>query len=137
MNGRQHLVSVLLLAVAVAVTTVGTAAHHSLTVEFDISRTITVTGMVTEMKWTNPHCWLSLEVKDDQGRVTNWSIEFSSPNSLYRRGWRRSDLPPSISVTVVGYPSREKTSNVMSATDVKLPDGRTLFAGMAPADSRE
>jgi hypothetical protein len=124
------------LALAAVVLSASAAAHHSLTVEFDISKTITVTGMVTEMKWTNPHCWLSLDVKDEQGQVTKWSIEFSSPNSLYRRGWRRSDLPPSISVTVVGYPSREKTSNVMSATDVKLPDGRTLFAGMAPNDGR-
>ena len=125
-----------IIAAMLALLGTATVAHHSLTVEFDITRTITVTGLVTEMKWTNPHCWLSLDVKDEQGRVTKWQIEFSSPNALYRRGWRRSDLPPNITVTVVGYPSRDTSSNVMTANDVKLPDGRTLFAGMAPNDAR-
>ena len=112
------------------------AAHHSLTVEFDITRTVTITGVITDMKWTNPHSWLSVDVKDAQGRVTNWQVEFGSPNSLYRRGWRRSDLANNLTVTIVGYPSREKSSSVMTATDVKLADGRTLFAGQAPNDAR-
>jgi hypothetical protein len=106
------------------------SAHHSLTVEFDISRTVTVTGTVTDMKWTNPHSWLTVEAKDEKGVVQTWQIEFASPNSLYRRGWRKSDLPPKSIVTIVGYPSRDKSARVMTATDVKLPDGRTLFAGM-------
>jgi hypothetical protein len=106
------------------------SAHHSLTVEFDITRMVTATGTISEMKWTNPHSWLTLEVKDDKGAVTMWQIEFASPNSLYRRGWRKSDLPPTARVTVVGYPSRDKSANVMTATDVTLPDGRTLFGGM-------
>jgi hypothetical protein len=112
------------------------AAHHSLTVEFDITRTVTITGVITDMKWTNPHSWLSVDVKDAQGNVTKWQIEFGSPNSLYRRGWRRSDLANNLTVTIVGYPSREKSSSVMTATDVKLADGRTLFAGQAPNDAR-
>jgi hypothetical protein len=109
------------------------AAHHSLTVEFDTSRTVTLTGTITEMKWSNPHAWLHIDVKDQNGQVRNWAIEFGSPNSLYRRGWRQTDLPPRDIVTVTGYPSRDN-SPVISATDVKLPDGRTLFAGTA--DSR-
>ena len=136
MKGNHSLAGALIFAAVVLGAGVPTGAHHSLTVEFDITRTVTVTGLVTDMKWTNPHCWLSLDVKDAQGRVTKWQIEFSSPNALYRRGWRRSDLPPNITVTVVGYPSRDTSSNVMTANDVKLPDGRTLFAGMAPNDAR-
>jgi hypothetical protein len=119
----------------VLLTTVA-AAHHSLTVEFDITRTVTITGVITDMRWTNPHSWLSVDVKDEQGRITKWEVEFGSPNSLYRRGWRRSDLANDLTVTIVGYPSREKSSSVMTANDVKLPDGRTLFAGQAPSDAR-
>ena len=110
------------------------AAHHSLTVEFDITKTVIMTGAITDMKWTNPHAWLYVDVKDDKGQVRNWAIEFASPNALYRRGWRQTDLPPKVTVTVTGYPSRDSSLRI-SATDVKLPDGRTLFAG-APADSR-
>jgi hypothetical protein len=106
------------------------AAHHSLTAEFDTSKTITVTGVITEMEWKNPHSWLHIDVKTPRGQVEKWQIEFASPNSLMRRGWRRSDLPPKSAITITGYPSRDTTSKVMTATDVKLPDGRTLFAGM-------
>ena len=108
-------------------------AHHSLAAEFDVTRMVTVTGAITNMRWTNPHSWLHVDVKNARGQVEKWEIEFSSPNSLYRRGWRRTDLPPKSIVTVVGYPSRDKTAKVLSASDVKLPDGRTLFAGM-PTD---
>ena len=55
-------------------------------------------------------------------------IEFGSPNALYRRGWRQTDLPPRNTITVTGYPSLDQSLRI-SATDVKLPDGRTLFAG--------
>jgi hypothetical protein len=124
------------LALMLVTATMPAAAHHSLTVEFDITRTVTITGVITGMKWTNPHSWLSVDVKDAQGRVTKWEVEFGSPNALYRRGWRRSDLANDLTVTIVGYPSRDKSSSVMTATDVKLPDGRTLFAGQAPNDGR-
>jgi Family of unknown function (DUF6152) len=110
-------------------------AHHSLAAEFDVTRMVTLTGTITEMKWTNPHSWLQIDVKDDKGEVQNWAIEFGSPNGLYRRGWRRDDLPAKATVTVVGYPNRDGSRSI-SATDVKLPDGRTLFAGNAPESQR-
>jgi hypothetical protein len=109
-------------------------AHHSLTAEFDTDRTVTLTGAITEMKWTNPHAWLYIDVKDEKGQVQKWAIEFATPNQLYRRGWTREDLPNGATVTVSGYPSRDKAPRI-SSTDVKLPDGRTLFAG-TPADQK-
>ena len=136
MKGHHILAGALIFAAIFIGGVTPTAAHHSLTVEFDITRTVTVTGVITEMKWTNPHSWLSVDAKDEQGRVTKWQIEFGSPNQLYRRGWRRSDLANNLTVTIVGYPSRDQSSNVMTATDVKLPDGRTLFGGQAPNDAR-
>jgi len=126
--------SVLAAAVAGAVLLLGAAtasAHHSLSSEFDISKTTTITGTVTKMEWTNPHAWLHVEVKDEQGQMVLWNIEFGSPNSLYRRGWRRTDLPERVVVAVTGYLAKDG-SKTLSASDVKLPDGRTLFAGTRP-----
>lgn len=133
---RHTVAGIVLFAAVLLGAGLTAAAHHSLTVEFEITRTVTITGVITNMKWTNPHSWLSVDVKDEQGRITKWEVEFGSPNSLYRRGWRRSDLANDLTVTIVGYPSREKSSSVMTANDVKLPDGRTLFAGQAPNDAR-
>ena len=136
-SGQWSAVTGRLLAVIVAgVVTCGAtaAAHHSLTAEFDTDRTVTLTGSIVEMKWTNPHAWLYIDVKDDQGQAQKWAIEFATPNQLYRRGWTRDDLPAGAVVTVSGYPSRDKAPRI-SSTDVKLPDGRTLFAG-TPADQK-
>ena len=109
-------------------------AHHSLTAEFDTDRTVQLSGTITEMKWTNPHAWLYINVKDAKGQVKNWAIEFATPNQLYRRGWSREDLPAGAAVNVTGYPSRDKGRRI-NAIDVKLPDGRTLFAG-SPTDQK-
>lgn len=121
-----------IVAAAFVAAAASTSAHHSLTVEFDISKTVTISGVITEMKWTNPHAWLYIDVKDEKGQVQNWAVEFASPNSLYRRGWRQTDLPPKSAITISGYPSRDN-SRTMTSIDVKLSDGRTLFGG-TPAD---
>ena len=125
MKGRCRLGAV---ALVVALPIAAVSAHHSLSVEFDTDKTVTLNGTITEMKWSNPHGWLYIDVKDAKGAIQKWAVEFGSPNQLYRRGWRREDLPVNAVVVVNGYPSRDNSSRI-SATDVKLPDGRTLFAG--------
>ena len=125
MKARHH---VAIVALMLVIPLMPTFAHHSLSVEFDTDKTVTLTGTITEMKWSNPHGWLYIDVKDAQGDIQKWAVEFASPNQLYRRGWRREDLPVNASVVVNGYRSRDNSARI-SATDVKLPDGRTLFAG--------
>lgn len=105
-------------------------AHHSLAAEFDVSKTVTITGTITRMEWKNPHSWLHVDVKDPRGRVASWAIEFGAPNALYRRGWRKTDMPEKTVVTIKGYPALDKSTTI-SAIDVKFADGRTLFAGTA------
>jgi Family of unknown function (DUF6152) len=109
-----------------------TLAHHSLAAGFDVNKMLTLAGTITEMKWTNPHSWLSIDVKNESGEVEKWAVEFGSTNALLRNGWRRDDLPAGVTVTVTGYVARDGSKQI-SATGVKLPDGRTLFAGQAPA----
>ena len=133
LSGVSYRLSALGVA-ALLVAAMPAVAHHSLTAEFDTDRTVTLTGTITELKWTNPHAWLYINVKDEKGQLQNWAIEFATPNQLYRRGWAREDLPSGATVTVSGYPSRDKALRI-SSTDVKLPDGRTLFAG-TPTDSK-
>ena len=130
---RARILAAGLLASAVAGAGVDGAAraHHSIAAQFHLDKTDTVTGAITKMEFKNPHSWLYIDVKDGTGAVTVWAIEFGSANALYRRGWRREDLPVGASVTVTGYVARDG-SRTLGATDVKLADGRTLFAGSAP-----
>ena len=63
-------------------------AHHSFAAEYDANQPITLKGTLTKTEWTNPHGWIYIDVKGDDGKVTNWAIEFGSPNALLRRGLR-------------------------------------------------
>ena len=80
------------------------------------------------MEWVNPHSWLHIDVKEPDGTVVSWAIEFGLPQSLYRRGWRQSDLPFGAEVTVEAYLAKDGTPTA-NAFNVTLPDGRRLFAG--------
>jgi Family of unknown function (DUF6152) len=126
---RKLLVMNLMAAAALLASAAPASAHHSLTAEFDTSRTVEISGTITSMKWTNPHAWLYVDVEDADGRMQNYAVEFASPNQLFRRHWHKEDLPVGARVSVTGYPPRDNSARV-SATDVKLPDGRTLFAGV-------
>ena len=103
-------------------------AHHSFAAEFDSTKPVTLKGTVSQMKWVNPHSWLYIDVKDANGKVTNWACEFGLPQALYRRGWRPKDLPVGLEVTITGWRAKDGTPTA-NANTVTLPDGRRLFAG--------
>jgi uncharacterized protein DUF6152 len=110
-------------------------AHHSFAAEYDSNQPITLKGTLTKTEWTNPHGWIYIDVKGDDGKVTNWAIEFGSPNALLRRGLRRTDFPAGIEVTVKGSRSKSGTPTV-NASSVTLPDGRNLYTGSSDPNAK-
>src|SRR4051794_8375070 len=70
------------------------AAHHAFAAEFDANKPVTLVGTLTKVAWVNPHGWIYVDVPGKNGAVTNWAVEFGSPNALLRRGLRKADFPP-------------------------------------------
>ncbi len=91
----------------------------------DRTRTVTVTGVVKEFRWTNPHSWIDLEVAGSAGAPTLWSIEMNPPPFLVRAGWKSSTLKPGDTVTVTVNPIRTGEPGGIFVS-VTLPDGRVL-----------
>jgi hypothetical protein len=99
-------------------------AHHAPAV-FDQTSTIVVDGTVTEFVWANPHSWIRMDVVDDDGNVTNWSMEMNPPTYLVRAGWRSTTLKPGDKVSVTANPLRTGEPGGKYVA-IRLPDGRVL-----------
>ena len=115
-------------------------AHHAFSAEFDANRPIKLKGTVTQWELVNPHSWIHLDVKNDDGTVVSWMIEAGSPNVLLRRGFTKTTVAPGTQVVVDGYQSKDGSMKA-NGRDITLPGGRKLFLGSsgtgAPYDEKK
>jgi hypothetical protein len=84
------------------------------------------------MDWVNPHSWIHIQVKGNDGKMEDWLCETAPPNILYRQGWRKTSLKEGEEVTVEGFRAKD-ASNTMTARSVVTADGRRMFTG-SPTD---
>ena len=94
-----------LAALALAVAASAAFAHHSYAM-FDMTKSVDLKGKVVQFKWTNPHAWLVVEIKDASGAPVQWNVEMNSPNNLMLLGWKRSTLKAGDDVTITVHPLR-------------------------------
>jgi len=121
------------LGLAVALTVVTAAplmAHHSFAA-FDRKKEVTLTGVVREVQWNNPHAWIQMVVMEPGGKSTEWGLECGSPNMMARTGWTRTTVKSGDRVTAVVNPLKDGRPNA-ALVRITLPDGRVLGPGDAP-----
>lgn len=123
-----RIVSVLLLAGVVSLTTGTLQAHHSISAEFDTSRPVTFTGTVKQVDWRNPHIYTHVEVKNPDGTLTVYKVEGGPPNALFRQGWRKESVKVGDTVTVSGVRAKIPSSMNIGVATITLSDGTTVFA---------
>ena len=109
-------------------------AHHAFAAEFDQTRPLKLKGTVVKWEVTNPHSWIHMDVKGDDGKVVTWMIEGGSPNNLYRLGFTKDSLPPGSEILVEGYQAKDLSTRAVGKS-VTFSDGRKLFLGLQARES--
>ena len=114
-----------LVAAGMLVAAAPARAHHSVPVNFDSSKEVTITGTLTEAKWINPHSRFRLDVKQDDGTRVEWLVEMGAVNTMRRAGFAIDKFAVGDTLTIIGWPGRDRERTMLLRTAV-LKDGTKL-----------
>lgn len=128
-NLNKPLAGLLILA-GLVVSSLPANAHHAFSAEFDAKQPVQVKGVVTKFELVNPHSWLYIDVKDADGKVTNWGFEFGAPYGLKEKGITKKTLSAGTEITINGFRAKSG-QNFGYAVTSTLADGRTVQTGGA------
>jgi hypothetical protein len=102
--------------------------HHSFAAEYDGSKRVTFSGTVTRFDMVNPHSWIYVDVKDENGKIVNWKFETASVSNLYRRGFTKNTIKEGMQVTIEAYLAKDG-SNTANGQTLHMPDGTVIVLG--------
>jgi hypothetical protein len=126
---RRTIVMCFALTIAV-LSAVPARSHHS-NVAYEVTKVVTITGVVKEFRWVNPHTWLIMTVNDAKSGKVEWAVEGRAPGVLLRAGWTRSSMKAGDMVTVDMSPAKDGTPTGIIARVTKA-DGTILSNQPAP-----
>jgi hypothetical protein len=122
-------------AVVLLVLTTAAQAHHG-TGTYDSSKSVTLSGVVTEFAFTNPHVALYFDVKDPSGKVVNWAIEMNSPGVLKRAGWSKTTFKAGDQITITVRPAKAGTPvGLINRAQPVLVNGKQVLSGDRTANA--
>ena len=123
---RNMIVAVSIAVVSVPLVSVSLIAHHG-AAALDTGKEITLKGTVTEWIWSNPHCFLQFDAKDDSGTVRNWAVETQNPTTMTQRGFSRTLFKAGDEVTATLEPVKNGQP-IGRLLTVVLANGQKLIA---------
>jgi len=112
-------------------------AHHSISAEFDTSKSFTVKGTLTKIEWVNPHSYIYVDSKDDKGVVTTYSFEAGPPGSLRRSGVLRTMFTVGDTVTIEAYAAKDGTKSLGLVKSFLFADGHAIVLGKYPQEGEK
>ena len=106
------------------------SAHHGSAISYDITKSVTLTGVVTEWVWRNPHCFVMFDVTDEQGKVVNWGAETHPTTFLVRNEVKGVPVP----LSATSFKAGDRVTVTMFPSCVGAPRG--LLAKLVNADGK-
>ena len=110
-------------------------AHHSFQAEFDLSKPMTVKGTVTKVEWINPHVYIHVDVKDAQGKVTNWGFETLGPGRMRANGMSKQSFGIGQTITLKGYAARDGSKSLGFLRQITFDDGHSVEVWLGDTDN--
>lgn len=132
---RTRLIVVAAGLAGVLAAAVPVSAHHSFAAEYDANKPLKLTGTVTKIEWTNPHCFFYIDVKNETGTIETWAFELGNPNALLRNGWTPNSVKIGDEVTIEGTRAKDGALLGNARAMVLASTGRRLFAGSSQTAS--
>jgi hypothetical protein len=103
-------------------------AHHPFSAEYDSSKPARLEGRVTKVDWGNPHSFLTVKGRADNGKEDTFKVELGSRHALEQKGWKRNTVKAGDAVTITGWYSRRDRDHI-NAQGVRIDtNGRELDA---------
>ena len=113
-------------------------AHHSVSAEFDTTKTISFTGKVKEVNWGNPHIYTLVETTDpDTKKPVVFRVEGGAPNALFRAGWRKDTVKIGETVKVTGNRAKNPESTNIGQATILNEAGKRVYAGNAAGNAAQ
>jgi hypothetical protein len=131
---KKVLLAVVFAAACIALYSRPALAHHGGSA-YDTAHPLTLVGTVKDFQFIQPHPLITLEAKDDQGKVVEWSVEMTAPNHLVHYGWSGKRLKPGDQITVMGSPSKNGLK-VLNLRKISYTNGAEIPLGPPPEPSQ-
>jgi hypothetical protein len=121
-----RVVSLASLVLGLALGALPILAHHSFAAEYDNTKPVKISGVVTKVEWLNPHIWFYVDEKKADGSLTHWAFSGGAPGQLMRRGIYKDVIQPGMTIAVEGFRAKDGSDNAFGSK-VTFPDGRQVF----------
>lgn len=140
MRNARRRIGAFTVLILTGVITGSVQGHHAFSSEFDADRPFRVQGTIVRVEWINPHSWVHVDVKNEDGTVVPWMMEGGTPNALLRAGLTRKVMRVGTEVIVRGYQSKDPDCIPKcrgSGRDITFVDGRRIFMGSSGTGAPE
>ncbi|HET9568960.1 MAG TPA: DUF6152 family protein [Vicinamibacterales bacterium] len=127
----RHRFAVVLVAATLVVVAGSVSAHHSVSGQYDASRPLTLTGVISKVDWINPHIYLHLDVKEKDGAVTTWTLSTLPTAMMRRAGLTKESLQGQAGevVTINAIAARDETKKLGWISKITYADGHHVQLG--------